>query len=571
MTVLNPVTLQYLPNELLKEIGCQSLLLNPAQNGKIPLCNLRLVCQQFDVAIQPLLFSEVRIKFGRRDIRQTMLKLQSILAGSTRAFNSAKTLSIEFGDPYADDDSSLLWLQPYMDWNMEEGESICDDDKDVLMEDQAELDLIHVTESVEWLRENLSLAIASLSNVTSCKWDLGGCISYGTGTPRWLAISILRGLAFLPTLEEFTWYIYGVSIPSLPLEWLSNLRKLEIISTSLSNASHGLVQQVGRMVASNPGLRHLHVRIKSEGLTSTLDDLFQSTSPSNSLQHLGMDGLGITGKMLARYAPQHMKNLSSLEVRNSFIRPFDAGETMEDFYSDQRLLDRNGIWRSLQREDIHISRLKVDVICAGSALSDYLDSYSGAQSLLFVSDQEEFPKPEPVPDYFFRRVFERHSITLTEIFLGPDCVSAWFNKDQRICPLLQCQNLNTLGVALFPDFSLSLVHSLLDTIINLSKLKEARIHSYYPAPTRSSSNVQCVKGVRQFFCRAREEIIDSMETFRGKGHPACTSLQIIACRLRFSVIPGKVHGTYQLLPLNNCHTFGQEPSINDEGLDTWWW
>ncbi len=76
-------------------------------------------------------------------------------------------------------------------------------------------------------------------------------------------------------------------------------------------------------------------------------------------------------------------------------------------------------WSALRIEMIHLRDVSVDIV--NDALLEYLESYSGARSMMLIMDQED----DNGSTKFWRNILPKHADTLVDLYVQPKYAGGW--------------------------------------------------------------------------------------------------------------------------------------------------
>ncbi|PBK94233.1 hypothetical protein ARMGADRAFT_908502, partial [Armillaria gallica] len=97
-------------------------------------------------------------------------------------------------------------------------------------------------------------------------------------------------------------------------------------------------------------------------------------------------------------------------------------------------------WRALLIEKIHLRDVSVDIV--NDALLEYLESYSGARSLMLITEHEA----DNGSSKFWHNILPRHADTLVELYIQPKYAGGWCSDTRSLDSIRQCTYLEILRV-----------------------------------------------------------------------------------------------------------------------------
>ncbi|KAF9449372.1 hypothetical protein P691DRAFT_728020 [Macrolepiota fuliginosa MF-IS2] len=395
-----------LPTEVLQTIGDD---LGPAKK------QLRLVCVQLSVAMDPLVLSHLVINVTRPRLSMSVSQLRLLAHGRSHTAHFIRELSIRSLAPAYDPQGMGAQLA------FSGGSWGPTRKRDGGLGVQAgEADM----------KEHLEGAISNMVNLQVLRWKAT------PEDPKWTQLAVINGLAHTKSLGYLSLHLsFGSDTSNLWLDRLSGLKRI-VISGSCDSFHDHIVKRLGDCISQSPEMSSIDIDRSywhGDSNTPTLHSLL-GNAPLIRLKHLGLHGWFTR---LDHVTLPHLRFLKSLTLTNNHDPPYNShpySSTAED------------IWSALRVSEIHLDRISTDLVNA--SLIEYLVSYSGLTRLylrnITAPDQQTSIQ---LAEVFFDSALAQHSFTLEDLYILPSYEGSWC-FGEHIAPIIaRCSKLQYLKLA----------------------------------------------------------------------------------------------------------------------------
>ncbi len=189
------------------------------------------------------------------------------------------------------------------------------------------------------------------------------------------------------------------------------------------NGEH-MLDVVPSLVARSPNLTRLHLSTpqRMSAVPSAVLSIFSGLHKGRRgrIEQLTVEGALILPTPDVPIIVPHLHHLSSLRIH--------IVDVAEEF------------WRALLIEKIHLQDVSVDIV--NDALLEYLESYSGARSLMLITEHEA----DNGSSKFWHNILPRHADTLVELYIQPKYAGGWCADTRSLDAIRQCKYLEILRV-----------------------------------------------------------------------------------------------------------------------------
>ncbi|KAK0184385.1 hypothetical protein F5146DRAFT_964168 [Armillaria mellea] len=189
------------------------------------------------------------------------------------------------------------------------------------------------------------------------------------------------------------------------------------------NGEH-MLDVVPSLIAHSPNLTQLHLStpLRTSAVPAAFLDIFSGLQKGkhSCIEQLTIEGALILPTPDVPMIVPHLHHLSSLRIH--------IIDVAEEF------------WRALLIEKIHLRDVSVDIM--NDALLEYLESYSGARSLMLIAEHAA----DNSSSIFWHSVLPRHADTLVELYIQPKYAGGWCLDTRSLDAIIQCKCLEILRV-----------------------------------------------------------------------------------------------------------------------------
>ncbi|EDQ99703.1 uncharacterized protein LACBIDRAFT_316191 [Laccaria bicolor S238N-H82] len=413
-------TLDSLPPELIQQI-CAELGNNVTE--------LRLVCKRMSRILESHVLRSIAIDITKLRLDVGISQLTTLATQGNHAATATHDLHIRnlcpLKDPFG---RSPTWAKPPTPYPPE----------------------VKIAE--EKMHAMLQVAVASLSNLRSLRWDIGRCDS------KWTPKAVMNAVKTLPLLESLELIIESSDAADLQLQCLRNLQSIKI-SVRRNDYFMKIIEPLSLLVAKSPNLHTLHLG-PTHRPAASLHHLLMNCPPNLvlPLKHLGLQGFSLK---LDSITIPHLHRLTSLTLHH--YTEFDP-----DLHPD-------GIWAMLKTTDVRLNG--IDVTRVSTTLLDYISSYSGLKKLCLARmDIETHEQSELAANQFYNLCLGKHTSSLEELIVTADDEGGWCLGDQALAVISLCKKLKILEGSLVSAALYKRVKSLIGVTTQLPRMEKLIVH-----------------------------------------------------------------------------------------------
>ncbi|EDR13829.1 uncharacterized protein LACBIDRAFT_292638 [Laccaria bicolor S238N-H82] len=435
-------TLNSLAPELIQQIGTE------LGNN---VTELRLVCKRMSSVLESHILRSIAIDIMKPRLDVSISQLTTLATQSSHAATATHELHIRNLCPSKDP----IYRSPIR---------VFDPDTEEWVNAPPAPHPPEVKIAEEKMHAMLQVAIASLSNLRSFKWNIGGSDS------KWTPTAVINAVKTLPLLESFELIIEeGFDMADLQLQPLHNLQSIKI-SSPHNKSFVKIIEPLSLLIANSPNLHTLHLG-PTYGATTSLHRLLENCPPNLvlPLKHLGLQGFSLK---LDSITLPHLQRLTSLMLRNC-----QTSQSSPDgaYVSAAESSHPNEIWAILKTTDVRLNGIDVNHI--STTLFDYISSYSGLKKLrLAPLNFETLGESDLAANQFYNFCLGKHASTLEELIVMADYEGGWCLGDEALVVISLCKKLRILVGKLVSEALDDAVKSLVDVTTQLPRLEKLTVH-----------------------------------------------------------------------------------------------
>ncbi|SJL15840.1 uncharacterized protein ARMOST_19345 [Armillaria ostoyae] len=187
------------------------------------------------------------------------------------------------------------------------------------------------------------------------------------------------------------------------------------------NGEH-MLDVVPSLVARSPNLTWLHLSnpLRTSAVPAAVLSIFSGLHKGwhSCIEQLTVEGALVLPPLDVPIIVPHLRHLSSLRIH--------IVDVAEEF------------WCALLIEKIHLWDVSVDTV--NDALLEYLESYSGARSLMLITEDEANNGSYK----FWHNILPRHADTLVELYIQPKYAGGWCPDTRSLDAIRQSKRLEIL-------------------------------------------------------------------------------------------------------------------------------
>ncbi|EDQ99657.1 uncharacterized protein LACBIDRAFT_295924 [Laccaria bicolor S238N-H82] len=443
------MSLDSLAPELIQQIGTQ--LGNDVTK-------LRLVCKRMSAVLESHILRSIAIDIMKPRLDVGMSQLTTLATQGNHAATATKELHIRNLCPSKDpSDRSPSWVfnSDTQEW-VEKPPIPCPPE-------------VKIAE--EKLQTMLQVAIASLSNLESLKWNIGRYDS------KWTPTAVMDAVKTLPRLESLEIIVGSPDAADLQLQSLHNLQSIKI---SAPNKEYfvNIIEPLSLLIANSPNLHTLHVG-PTYGPAASFHHILRHCPPNFvlPLKHLGLHGFSLK---LDRITLPHLQRLTSLTLLNARTSESDPNGA---YVGKEESSHPDEIWAILKTTDVRL--IDIDVNHISTTLLDYISSYSGLKTLRLVPlNLETLEQSDLAANQFYNLCLGKHTSSLEELVVMAGYEGEWCLGDQALAVISLCKKLKILGGKLVSASLDDGVKALIDVTTQLPRLEKL---------TLRPANLECLR------------------------------------------------------------------------------
>ncbi|EDQ99658.1 uncharacterized protein LACBIDRAFT_334796 [Laccaria bicolor S238N-H82] len=452
-------SLDSLAPELIQQIGTEL--------GK-DVTKLRLVCKRMSAVLESHILRSISINITKNRLDTGISQLTTLATQSSDSASATFKLHVRN-------------LCPSMDPSDHSARYVFDSDIRKWLEKAPSPDPPDVKIAEEKMLAMLHVAIASLSNLQSLKWNVGQHDS------KWTPAAVVDAMKTLPSLKSLELVLEDV-VAGLQLDSLRNLESIKIFGPS-HYCFRDIMEPLTLLIANSPNLHTIHVGPTysyGDGPATTLHRLVKFC-PSDRVLPLKDLGLRSLFVKLDNITVPHLRHLTSLTLLNVRTAKSDSDALSID---NGEISHPDEIWVTLKAINVHLNETDVDDSCA--AFLDYISSYSGLKRLRLAPNNFSAREDSDLAaNCFYGSSLGRHVNSLEELSVRPPFEGEWCFGDRALLVISQCRKLKLLEGSLvsgsFKEPADDAVKSLIDLTTQVPRLKKLIINP---------SNLECFRWAR---------------------------------------------------------------------------
>lgn len=380
---------------------------------------IRLVCTQLSVVLEPLVLSHVVINVTRPRLPTVINQLQLLASREQHAASFVRELSIRSLSPARDPRPNGAQMEfSGGSWNAARRRHADND---------ANTSNGHGEEA---MKKYLEGAISKMENLQVVRWNTTA------DDPEWTSLAVMQGLGRNKSLSYLSLYLtFGFDASILRFDLLHDLKRV-VISGTCESFPPSVVKRLGKCISQSPEMNSIDIDRSMCRLGSDIPSLhcLLGSSPRIRLKHLGLQSWYTRFDNITL---PHLQFLKSLTLLNIFAPPYD------DHPYSSTIAE---IWSALRINKIYLERISTDAMDA--SLIEYLASYSGLTRLYLKNiTGPDHLSSDQLAELFFDSALTSHSSTLEDLHVSPRYEGKWCFGEHIAPSIVRCSRLQYLKVA----------------------------------------------------------------------------------------------------------------------------